>query len=100
MGGGGGSEHTGRNLQDGLFQIASQACHILVQVSWPLEKRLRYYYSIEIFINTKKSINEILQIVSKTNNIIKNSTENNIWENDMTRRGEKMVSKIIAVSIV
>lgn len=26
-------EHTGRNLQDGLFQIASQACHILVQVS-------------------------------------------------------------------
>jgi hypothetical protein len=36
MGGGGGSgtEHTGRNLQDGLFQIASQACHILVQVSW------------------------------------------------------------------
>ncbi|KAH0953755.1 hypothetical protein HN011_008467 [Eciton burchellii] len=35
MGGGGGSgtEHTGRNLQDGLFQIASQACHILVQVN-------------------------------------------------------------------
>jgi len=32
-GGGGGSEHTGHNLQDGLFQIASQACHILVQVS-------------------------------------------------------------------
>ncbi|EZA57925.1 Phospholipase D3 [Ooceraea biroi] len=32
-GGGGGSEHTGRNLQDGLFQIASQACHILVQVN-------------------------------------------------------------------
>lgn len=31
--GGGGSEHTGHNLQDGLFQIASQACHILVQVS-------------------------------------------------------------------
>ncbi|CAL1688368.1 unnamed protein product [Lasius platythorax] len=30
---GGGSEHTGRNLQDGLFQIASQACHILVQVN-------------------------------------------------------------------
>ncbi|XP_076658422.1 5'-3' exonuclease PLD3 isoform X1 [Halictus rubicundus] len=27
------SEHTGRNLQDGLFQIASQACHILVQVN-------------------------------------------------------------------
>lgn len=26
------AEHTGRNLQDGLFQIASQACHILVQV--------------------------------------------------------------------
>nr|XP_034172549.1 5'-3' exonuclease PLD3-like isoform X3 [Osmia lignaria] len=26
-------EHTGRNLQDGLFQIASQACHILVQVN-------------------------------------------------------------------
>ncbi|EFN65992.1 Phospholipase D3 [Camponotus floridanus] len=35
MGGrsGGSSEHTGRNLQDGLFQIASQACHILVQVN-------------------------------------------------------------------
>ncbi|XP_072752667.1 5'-3' exonuclease PLD3 [Anoplolepis gracilipes] len=36
MGGGrsgGGSEHTGHNLQDGLFQIASQACHILVQVN-------------------------------------------------------------------
>ncbi|XP_070164828.1 5'-3' exonuclease PLD3 [Polyergus mexicanus] len=33
MGGDGGSEHTGRNLQDGLFQIASQACHILVQVN-------------------------------------------------------------------
>jgi len=33
-GGGSGTEHTGRNLQDGLFQIASQACHILVQVSW------------------------------------------------------------------
>ncbi|XP_077255467.1 5'-3' exonuclease PLD3 isoform X2 [Temnothorax americanus] len=32
-GGGGGSEHTGHNLQDGLFQIASQACHILVQVN-------------------------------------------------------------------
>ncbi|XP_011638332.1 phospholipase D3-like isoform X1 [Pogonomyrmex barbatus] len=32
-GGSGGSEHTGRNLQDGLFQIASQACHILVQVN-------------------------------------------------------------------
>ncbi|XP_012223859.1 5'-3' exonuclease PLD3-like [Linepithema humile] len=32
-GGGGSSEHTGRNLQDGLFQIASQACHILVQVN-------------------------------------------------------------------
>lgn len=32
-GGGKGAEHTGRNLQDGLFQIASQACHILVQVS-------------------------------------------------------------------
>lgn len=31
--GGGGSEHTGHNLQDGLFQIASQACHILVQVN-------------------------------------------------------------------
>ncbi|GAB1866559.1 Phospholipase D3 [Camponotus japonicus] len=30
---GGSSEHTGRNLQDGLFQIASQACHILVQVN-------------------------------------------------------------------
>ena len=27
------AEHTGRNLQDGLFQIASQACHILVQVN-------------------------------------------------------------------
>lgn len=27
------TEHGGRNLQDGLFQIASQACHILVQVS-------------------------------------------------------------------
>nr|XP_033328815.1 phospholipase D3-like [Megalopta genalis] len=27
------NEHTGRNLQDGLFQIASQACHILVQVN-------------------------------------------------------------------
>nr|XP_031839096.1 phospholipase D3-like isoform X2 [Nomia melanderi] len=27
------TEHTGRNLQDGLFQIASQACHILVQVN-------------------------------------------------------------------
>ncbi|KAK0181173.1 hypothetical protein PV327_003479 [Microctonus hyperodae] len=26
-------EHSGRNLQDGLFQIASQACHILVQVN-------------------------------------------------------------------
>lgn len=26
-------EHAGHNLQDGLFQIASQACHILVQVS-------------------------------------------------------------------
>lgn len=26
------AEHSGRNLQDGLFQIASQACHILVQV--------------------------------------------------------------------
>ncbi|XP_076245485.1 5'-3' exonuclease PLD3 isoform X2 [Calliopsis andreniformis] len=26
-------EHAGRNLQDGLFQIASQACHILVQVN-------------------------------------------------------------------
>ncbi|KZC12940.1 Phospholipase D3 [Dufourea novaeangliae] len=26
-------QHTGRNLQDGLFQIASQACHILVQVN-------------------------------------------------------------------
>ncbi|XP_066584799.1 5'-3' exonuclease PLD3-like isoform X2 [Prorops nasuta] len=25
--------HTERNLQDGLFQIASQACHILVQVN-------------------------------------------------------------------
>lgn len=25
-------QHHGRNLQDGLFQIASQACHILVQV--------------------------------------------------------------------
>ncbi|KAL0100167.1 hypothetical protein PUN28_019537 [Cardiocondyla obscurior] len=33
MGGGGGGEHTGHNLQDGLFQIASQACHILVQVN-------------------------------------------------------------------
>ncbi|XP_012528482.1 5'-3' exonuclease PLD3 [Monomorium pharaonis] len=32
-GGGGNSEHTGHNLQDGLFQIASQACHILVQVN-------------------------------------------------------------------
>ncbi|KAI4475234.1 hypothetical protein M0804_014428 [Polistes exclamans] len=27
------SDNTGRNLQDGLFQIASQACHILVQVN-------------------------------------------------------------------
>ncbi|CAD6213375.1 GSCOCG00004039001-RA-CDS [Cotesia congregata] len=27
------AEHSGRNLQDGLFQIASQACHILVQVN-------------------------------------------------------------------
>ncbi|OAD52164.1 Phospholipase D3 [Eufriesea mexicana] len=27
------TEHAGRNLQDGLFQIASQACHILVQVN-------------------------------------------------------------------
>ncbi|XP_017799129.1 PREDICTED: phospholipase D3-like [Habropoda laboriosa] len=27
------SEHAGRNLQDGLFQIASQACHILIQVN-------------------------------------------------------------------
>ncbi|CAK9831259.1 5'-3' exonuclease PLD3 [Anthophora retusa] len=27
------SEHVGRNLQDGLFQIASQACHILIQVN-------------------------------------------------------------------
>ncbi|OXU24625.1 hypothetical protein TSAR_006065 [Trichomalopsis sarcophagae] len=27
------TDHTGRNLQDGLFQIASQACHILVQVN-------------------------------------------------------------------
>nr|XP_033199250.1 phospholipase D3-like isoform X1 [Bombus vancouverensis nearcticus]XP_033199251.1 phospholipase D3-like isoform X1 [Bombus vancouverensis nearcticus]XP_033199252.1 phospholipase D3-like isoform X1 [Bombus vancouverensis nearcticus] len=27
------TEHGGRNLQDGLFQIASQACHILVQVN-------------------------------------------------------------------
>ncbi|KAG7201489.1 hypothetical protein KM043_004248 [Ampulex compressa] len=27
------SDHAGRNLQDGLFQIASQACHILVQVN-------------------------------------------------------------------
>ncbi|XP_024936685.1 phospholipase D3 isoform X2 [Cephus cinctus] len=26
-------DHRGRNLQDGLFQIASQACHILVQVN-------------------------------------------------------------------
>ncbi|XP_076750929.1 5'-3' exonuclease PLD3 [Xylocopa sonorina] len=29
----GNTEHAGRNLQDGLFQIASQACHILVQVN-------------------------------------------------------------------
>lgn len=28
-----GAEQPGHNLQDGLFQIASQACHILVQVS-------------------------------------------------------------------
>lgn len=28
------TEPAGHNLQDGLFQIASQACHILVQVSW------------------------------------------------------------------
>lgn len=27
------TEHGGHNLQDGLFQIASQACHILVQVN-------------------------------------------------------------------
>ncbi|KAJ8688433.1 hypothetical protein QAD02_024228 [Eretmocerus hayati] len=27
------TDHPGRNLQDGLFQIASQACHILVQVN-------------------------------------------------------------------
>lgn len=41
-------EHAGHNLQDGLFQIASQTCHILVQVSL-IELKLKVSF-VSIFL--------------------------------------------------
>lgn len=47
-------EHAGHNLQDGLFQIASQTCHILVQVSLiELNKSKAFFVSTFLFLFCK-----------------------------------------------